>query len=84
MDFAQQCFRSKLHKVQLKVPARGTGNVVANSQYRNAVASGQDPLLGPVLVAWTRRYRVPVLTVCHYIPGFEDWEIVVILKLPHY
>jgi hypothetical protein len=20
----------------------------------------------------TRRYRVPVLTVCHYIPAFED------------
>jgi hypothetical protein len=30
------------------------------------------------------RYGVPVLTVCHYIPGFEDLEILVILKVPHH
>ena len=38
-------------------------NVVANSQYRNAVASGPCFDCGALIGAWTRRYRVSVLTV---------------------
>ena len=42
-------------------------NLVANSQYRNAVASGLLAHEAASMVTATRRYRVTVLTVCHSV-----------------